>query len=113
MVGVLGSNGMFDQVELVCLCLKGEVNLQLEIEGFNALLRTLISLKIAELAMECYYLMKRIGCDPDRSTFRILINGLESMGETGSSAIVRLDAQKYYGESLEFLEEKEDLALTH
>lgn len=112
MIGVLGSNGLFDEVELLHLYLKREANLQPEIEGFNALLRTLVSLKTAELAMECYNLMKQVGCDPDRSTFRILINGLESMGETGSSAIVRLDAQKYYGESLEFLDENEELTPT-
>ncbi|EXB40440.1 hypothetical protein L484_013743 [Morus notabilis] len=111
MVGVFGNNGFLEQVELVGLYLKKEeANLRPEIEGFNALLRALVSLNIAELAMECYCLMKQVGCDPDRSTFRILINGLESMGETGASAIVRLDAQKFYGESLEFLDEIEDLA---
>lgn len=113
MVGVFGGNGFIEQVELVCLYLKREANLQPEIEGFNALLKALISLNMAELAMECYCLMKQIGCDPDRTTFRILVNGLESMGETGSSAAVRLDAQKFYGESLEFLNEAEDLAPTH
>jgi len=32
---------------------------------------------------------------------------LESNGETGVSAILRQDAQMYYGEDLEFLEEEE------
>ncbi|GMN50137.1 hypothetical protein TIFTF001_019304 [Ficus carica] len=113
MVGVFGGSGFIEKVELVYLYLKREANLQPEIEGFNALLKALISLNMAELAMECYCLMKQIGCDPDRTTFRILVNGLESMGETGSSAAVRLDAQKFYGESLEFLDEAEDLAPTH
>ncbi|PON75208.1 Pentatricopeptide repeat [Parasponia andersonii] len=112
-IGVLGSNGFFEQVEIVHLYLKSEASLQPEMEDFNALLRTLISFERAELAMECYDLMKQVGCDPDRSTFRILINGLESMGETGSSAVVRLDAQNFYGESLDFLEQEEELTLTH
>ncbi|KAF4373945.1 hypothetical protein F8388_007851 [Cannabis sativa] len=96
-IGVLGNNGLINEVELVHSYLKKEDDLQPEIEGFNALLKTLVSLNMAELAMECYNLMKQVGCDPDRITFRILINGLESMGETGSSNILRLDAKKFYG----------------
>ena len=61
MVGVFGGNGFLEQVGLVCLYLKREANLQPEIEGFNALLRALIVLSMAGLAMECYCLMKQIG----------------------------------------------------
>ncbi|ONH92580.1 hypothetical protein PRUPE_8G182100 [Prunus persica] len=111
MIKVMASNELFEQVELLCLCLKKERNLHPELEAFNALLTTLISFKIPKLAMECFYLMKEVGCEPDRSSFRILINGLESMGETGLSGILRQDAQKYYGESLEFLEENEEMAV--
>ncbi|PQQ20859.1 pentatricopeptide repeat-containing protein [Prunus yedoensis var. nudiflora] len=111
MIKVMASNELFEQVELLCLCLKKETNLQPELEAFNALLTTLISFNIPKLAMECYYLMKEVGCEPDRSSFRILINGLESMGETGFSGILRQDAQQYYGESLEFLEENEEMAV--
>ncbi|CAL8177680.1 unnamed protein product [Prunus armeniaca] len=111
MIKVMASNELFEQVELLCLCLKKETNLHPELEAFNALLTTLISFNIPKLAMECYYLMKEVGCEPDRSSFRILINGLESMGETGLSGILRQDAQKYYGESLEFLEENEETAV--
>ncbi|KAL5562302.1 hypothetical protein UlMin_032049 [Ulmus minor] len=112
-INVLGCNGFLEELELVFSCFKKETNLQPDIEGFNALLRNLINLSFPKLAMESYCLMKEVACDPDRSTFRLLINGLEAMGETGSSAVVRLDAQKYYGESLDFLEEKEELELTH
>ena len=41
------------------------------------------------------------------------MNGLELMGERGAFAAVRQDAQKFYGQSLEFLDESEDLAPTH
>ncbi|RXH87814.1 hypothetical protein DVH24_034714 [Malus domestica] len=113
MIRVTASNGLFEQVELLFLCLKKETNLQPEIEAFNALMTTLISFNLPKLAIECYYLMKEVGCEPDRSSFRILVNGLESMGETGSSGIVRQDAQQIYGESLEFLEENEEMAVSH
>lgn len=113
MIRVTASNGLFEQVELLCLCLKKETNLQPEIEAFNALMTTLISFNLPKLAIECYYLMKEVGCEPDRSSFRILVNGLESMGETGRSGIVRQDAQQIYGESLEFLEENEEMAVSH
>ncbi|CAN6688324.1 unnamed protein product [Malus baccata var. baccata] len=113
MIRVTASNGLFEQVELLFLCLKKETNLQPEIEAFNALMTTLISFNLPKLAIECYYLMKEVGCEPDRSSFRILVNGLESMGETGRSGIVRQDAQQIYGESLEFLEENEEMAVSH
>lgn len=108
MIKVLGSNGLFEHVELLHSYLKTEAGgLGLEIEGFNAVLRALVSFNLTKLAMECYYLMKQVGCDPDKSSFKILITALESNGETGESAIIRQDAQMYYGEDLEFLEEEE------
>ncbi|XP_062022250.1 pentatricopeptide repeat-containing protein At1g62350 [Rosa rugosa] len=112
MIKVMASNELFEQVENLCLCLKKETNLQPDIEGFNALLTALVSFNLPILAMECYYLMKGVGCEPDRSSFRILIRSLESMGETGPLGIVRQDAQHLYGESLEFLEEDEEMAVS-
>lgn len=112
MIKVMVSNELFEQAELLCLCLKKETNLQPDIEGFNALLTTSISFNLPKLSMECYYLMKGVGCEPDRSSFRVLIKGLESMGETGPLGIVRQDAQHLYGESLEFLEENEEMAVS-
>lgn len=110
MIKVMAKNELFEQVELLCLCLKKEANLQPDIEGFNVLLTALISFNLPNLAMECYYLMKEVGCEPDRSSFRVLIKGLESMGETGPLGIVRQDAQNLYGESLEFLGKNEEMA---
>jgi len=107
MIKVLGSNGLFEHVELLHSNLKTEAgSLGPEIEGFNAVLRALVSFN-HKLAMECYYLMKQVECEPDKSSFKILITALESNGETGDSAIIRQDAQMYYGEDLEFLEEEE------
>ncbi|OMP11371.1 hypothetical protein COLO4_03849 [Corchorus olitorius] len=109
MIAVFASNGLIKEAELVYSNLKAESNLDPNIEGFNALFNALISFKLTQLVMDCYEFMKALGGEPDRSSFRILINGLESLGETSSSAILRLDAQKYYGESLEFLEEEAEI----
>ncbi|XWS68372.1 hypothetical protein CRYUN_Cryun04dG0084300 [Craigia yunnanensis] len=109
MIAVFASNGLFNEAELLYSYLKTESSLDPDIMGFNALVNALISFKFTHLVMDCYGLMKAVGCEPDRSSFRILINGLESIGETGFSAILRQDAQKYYGESLEFLEEEEEV----
>ncbi|KAL5858649.1 hypothetical protein ACOSQ3_006107 [Xanthoceras sorbifolium] len=107
MIQVFAENELFEHVELVYLYLKSENCLEPEIEGFNSLLRSLVSFNLIGLVMDCYDLMKSVGCDPDRSSFRILVNGLEAVGEEGFSAIIRQDAVKYYGD-LEFLEEEEE-----
>ncbi|KAJ9153274.1 hypothetical protein P3X46_026730 [Hevea brasiliensis] len=108
MIQVMASNGYLKQVEVLCIYLKTESNLLGETEGFSALMTTLINFKLTRLSMECYDFMKALGYEPDRPTFRMLINGLESIGESGASTILRQDAQNYYGESLDFLEEDED-----
>eukprot|EP00262_Sarcandra_glabra_P009019 TRINITY_DN22994_c0_g1_i1.p1 TRINITY_DN22994_c0_g1~~TRINITY_DN22994_c0_g1_i1.p1 ORF type:complete len:240 (-),score=42.17 TRINITY_DN22994_c0_g1_i1:77-796(-) len=110
MIAVLASNGLFEKVELLFSYMKME-SLDADTAGFNGLLRTLMEFNITQTSMECFYLMKEVGCEPDESTFRILINGFESKGEDGLSAIVRQEAEKYFGGSLEFLEEEETAVL--
>ncbi|XP_065853660.1 protein THYLAKOID ASSEMBLY 8-like, chloroplastic [Euphorbia lathyris] len=109
LIKVLASNGYMDQVALVCSYLKAESNLQAETESFNALFTTFLTSNLSGLVMDFYDLMKAVNCEPDRSTFKILINGLESRGEYTVSAVLRQDACKYYGESLDFLEEQEEV----
>lgn len=67
---------------------------------------------VVGLAMESFYLMSAKGCKPDRTTCRILINGLKSNGETSLSVCASLEAGKYYGKSFEFQEAQEDLAVS-
>lgn len=107
LISVLGSNELIDKLELVFRKLEKEVSLDPDTEGFNAVLESLLSFGIIGLSMECYYLMKSKGCEPDRSTFKILTSGLESKGETSLSVTVRKEAEKFYGSSLEFLEEND------
>lgn len=111
-ISVLGSNELFEQVELIFSILKTENSFEAKTQDLNALLESLMSFNMTGLAMECFYFMKSLGCEPDRSTFRILVNQLESNGETNCAASIRQEAQKYYGESLEFLEEQEEVAIS-
>lgn len=106
-ISVLGSKELYDKVDLMFTELKTETGVEHDIEGFNVLLENLMSFDMTELAMECFSLMKSLGHEPDKSSFRILINGLESKGEAGLLAIVRQEAEKYYGEHLAFLEKEE------
>lgn len=106
-IQVFASNGLFEHVELLYLYMKRENFLEPEIEEFNALLKNLVNFRLTGLVIDCYNLMKAVGCEPNRPSFRILINGLEAIGEVDSSAIIRQDALKYYGD-LEFLEEEEE-----
>lgn len=107
MVTVLGHNGLLQKVEFLVMELKSESNLEPDVESFNALLESLMNLKLTGLAMECFYLMKSWSCDPDRLSFKILINGLESTGDTNTLAIVQKESQKYYGDFLTFFDMEE------
>ncbi|KAJ4967281.1 hypothetical protein NE237_019130 [Protea cynaroides] len=111
MISVLASNGMLDIVERLFLYLKMESSLDADTEGFNALLKTLMEFGTTGLVMDCFHLMKAVRCEPDKSTFRILIDGLELKGEATLSAIARKEAEKHFG-GLEFLEENQDLTLS-
>lgn len=108
MFSVFASNGLFEQVNLLYRYIRGEDNLQPELEDFNTLLRTLVSSGLAELAVGCYHLMKDGGCDPDRESYRILINGLDAVVREDALASIREDAVKYYG-NLDFLQEHEEM----
>lgn len=106
-ISALGRQGLYETIELFFAEMKMESRLEPDIKGFNVLMHNLICFNATGLAMECFSLMKSLGCEPDRSTYRILINGLESKGEPGLSATLRQEAEKFYGNSLEFLNEEE------
>ncbi|PIN14783.1 hypothetical protein CDL12_12585 [Handroanthus impetiginosus] len=106
MVTVLGSNGLLEKVELLIMELKAETIVNPDVEGFNALLESLMNLNLTGLAMESFDLMKSLSCDPDRRSFKILIDGLKSSGEMDLLAVMLQDAKKY-GYSVNFLEKDE------
>ncbi|XP_010491549.1 PREDICTED: pentatricopeptide repeat-containing protein At1g62350-like [Camelina sativa] len=101
---------LIEEVKYLYYEMKSEKGLMADVEGFNTLLTTLLNHKLFDLVMDCYAFMQSIGYEPDRSSFRILVLGLESNGEMGLSAIVRQDAHEYYGDSLEFVEEDEEVS---
>nr|GEX23072.1 hypothetical protein [Tanacetum cinerariifolium] len=106
---VLAKKGLFDKVDWIFLELKSEKG-RLEAnktEDFNKLLQTLMSYNLIELTMDCFELMKEVGCEPDRSTFKLLVCQLESKGEMSLSELIKEEAHKYYGDSLEFIDEQE------
>ncbi|KAK9129176.1 hypothetical protein Sjap_009663 [Stephania japonica] len=111
MISVLARNDLCEEVEMLCLYLKTEDSLEGDTDCFNALLKNLMEFGFTTLAIECFHLMKGIGCDPDESTYRFLINGLELKGETGLSAKLKQEAEEYFGWPLELQEEEEPLAL--
>lgn len=108
MVSCLGSNGLLEDINCLIMALKMESSLEPDVEGFYALLESLMRFNLTTLALEVFYLMKLRGCEPDKLTFKLLINGLESNEETNLSAFVRQEAEKYYGQSLNFLDETEE-----
>ncbi|KAJ0266050.1 Uncharacterized protein HA466_0001130 [Hirschfeldia incana] len=110
MIAVMADNSLLEEVNHLYAAMKSEKGLTAEIESFNTLLVILLNHKLFELVMDCYAFMQSIGYEPDRDSFRILVQGLESDGEMGLSGIVRKDAHEYYGESLEFTEEIEDIS---
>ncbi|XAR73081.1 hypothetical protein NMG60_11019944 [Bertholletia excelsa] len=111
-ISVLGINGLHENIEQLFAEMKMKTSREHDADSFNKLLENLMNFNMAGLAMECYYLMKSLGCEPDKLSFRILISGLESRGEVGLASAVRQEAGKYYGKSLEFLEDGEELALS-
>ncbi|KAK1282253.1 Pentatricopeptide repeat-containing protein [Acorus calamus] len=111
MITVLASNGLYEKVKVLCSYLKSE-DLEADIEGFNSVLVALMDFGITKTAMECFRLMKLVGCEPDESTFKILINGLELKGESNVSEFVREEAVSRFGPSLDFLNEEEEMVLT-
>lgn len=109
MTRVLASGGLNEKVELVCSYLKSE-SLEADTEGFNSLLKVLLQFGFTHLAVDCFRLMKLWEGDPDETTYRVLMDGLDSGGEMDLYSSLRLEAENYLGGPLEFLEEKEEIA---
>ena len=106
LVSLLGSNGFLEEVELLFIKFKKEPCLEPDINDFNALLEILANFNLIGLAVECFYLMKSIGCDLD-----IVIQDINQCftDKWGSKffSFLWLEAQKYFGQSLNFEREKD------
>lgn len=103
---MLASKGLLSEVSKACSYLKRE-QLEPDTDGFNLLLKTLLDAEFTQLTMDCFRLMKLWNSEPDRITYRTLINGLESLGEMDLSAKMRLEAENDYGDLWDYLDEEE------
>ncbi|PIA25012.1 hypothetical protein AQUCO_13300007v1 [Aquilegia coerulea] len=115
MIQMLVSNNLLEKVDLIVFYLKIEMlrlDADINTERFNVLLQRLMDYGFTTHAMECFQLMKKVECDLNEETFRILVIGLESKGEMDLSSMVRQEAQKYMGWPLDCLEEKEEINLS-
>ncbi|KAL5707241.1 hypothetical protein ACHQM5_025314 [Ranunculus cassubicifolius] len=105
MIKTFASSNSFEKLELIIFHLKVEIqHVVATTEDFNALFKTLMDFGFITHAMDCFELTKEVQCQPDESTFKILVCGLESKGETRLSSILRQEAEKYLGWPLESLE---------
>lgn len=115
MITMFASNNIFEKVELLMLYLNTEwYHIDADTEGFNSFFRTLMDFGFTKYALECFHFMKEVEREPNESTFKILVDGLESKGEKYSSSMVKQEAEKYFGWPIEWNEEKEsiDVSLT-
>lgn len=98
---------MVQEVEILFSKLKDEDGLVPDVDGFNALLDCLTKFNLTSLVLQCFFLMKSLGCDPNRSSFKILISYLQASGEVNLLPVLLQEAKNYYGSCLDFLDEKE------
>ncbi|KAF5816804.1 putative tetratricopeptide-like helical domain superfamily [Helianthus annuus] len=109
-ISALARSGLHDNINIIVHEMKAEKGrLEAKTEGFNLLLESLMSYNLIEAAMDCFELMKEVDCEPDRSTFKLLVAQLDSKGETGLSESIRKEAFRYYGDSIEFVNEQEEV----
>ncbi|KAM0030672.1 putative tetratricopeptide-like helical domain superfamily, protein THYLAKOID ASSEMBLY 8 [Helianthus debilis subsp. tardiflorus] len=109
-ISALARNGLHDNINIIVHEMKAEKGrLEAKTEGFNLLLESLMSYNLIEAALDCFELMKSVDCEPDRSTFKLLVAQLDSKGETGLSESIRKEAFRYYGDSIEFVNEQEEV----
>ncbi|KAM0019401.1 putative tetratricopeptide-like helical domain superfamily, protein THYLAKOID ASSEMBLY 8 [Helianthus debilis subsp. tardiflorus] len=109
-ISALARKGLHDNINIIVHEMKAEKGrLEAKTEGFNLLLESLMSYNLIEAALDCFELMKEVDCEPDRSTFKLLVAQLDSKGETGLSESIRKEAFRYYGDSIEFVNEQEEV----
>ncbi|KAJ0803341.1 putative tetratricopeptide-like helical domain superfamily, protein THYLAKOID ASSEMBLY 8 [Helianthus annuus] len=108
-ISALARKGLHDNINMIVHEMKAEKGrLEAKTEGFNLLLESLMSYNLIEAALDCFELMKEVDCEPDRSTFKLLVAQLDSKGESGLSESIRKEAFRYYGDSIEFVNEQEE-----
>jgi len=104
MIMMLGRNKRIEELEAVLLEMQKE-GLRPDTRVCTEIIGAFIHVGMVQNAMETFELMKQTECDPDKSTFTILIEGLQSLGEVGLATAVRAQCVQYLDEPLEIFED--------
>ncbi|KAF3773625.1 Pentatricopeptide repeat-containing protein [Nymphaea thermarum] len=106
-IAALLRSGMIEGAEVLFSMMKTEI-CEADDEGLNSLAKTLMVFNMPRTAMECFQLMKKVGSEPDKSTFRALVNHMNAKGEFDVSLRLRREAEKQFGVPWEFLVAEEE-----
>jgi len=79
--------------------------LQPDTKAFTQLLTTFLRVGLPQNAMETYYLMKQSGCKMDEYTFKVLINGLQSLGELDLAVAISREYKQFLDGYMGFLKD--------
>lgn len=73
--------------------------------AFTHLLSTFLRVGLPQNAIETYYLMKQSGCKMEEYTFKVLINGLQSLGELDLAVAISKEYNQFLDGYMGFLED--------
>lgn len=104
MITMLGRNKRIEEVEAVLLELQKE-GLRPDTRVCTEIIGAFIHVGMVQNAMETFELMKQTECHPDKSTFTVLIEGLQRLGEVDLAKAVREQCVQYLVEPLEISED--------
>lgn len=104
MIMMLGRNNRIEGVEAVLLEMQKE-GLRPDTRVCTEIIGAFINVGMVQNAMETFELMKQTECHPDKSTFTVLIEGLQRLGEVDLATAVREQSVQYVDEPLEIFED--------
>lgn len=104
MIMMLGRNKRVEEIESVLLELQKE-GLRPDTRVCTEIIGAFINVGMVQNAMDTFELMKQTECHPDKSTFTVLIEGLQRLGEVDLSTSVREQCVQYLDEPLEIFED--------
>lgn len=94
MITTLKRNNLIEEIKPLFAELEKE-GFQPDTKAFTHLLTTFLRVGLPQNAMETYDLMKQLGCKIDEYTFKVLINGLQSLGELDLSVAVSKEYKQF------------------
>lgn len=104
MIRTLKRNNLTEKIKPLFAELEKEC-LQPDTRAFTHLLSTFLRVGLPQNAMETYYLMKQSGCKMEEYTFKVLINGLQSLGEFDLAVATTKEYKQFLDGYMGFLED--------